>query len=127
MISSSITTVIVGRTDVSAGGDQMFGSKRKQREAAESAARQEAFSAWFARLARARAAGTDVLTEELLARVGNPYGFLGSGAPRDGIPFLTARYFAQEWAARLSRKAILEEDPDAKSRAQFWESVSAWL
>jgi hypothetical protein len=105
----------------------MFGSKRKQREAAESAARQEAFSAWFDRLAQARAEGMDMLTDELVTRVGNPYAFMGPGAARDSIPFLTARYFGQEWAARLSRKAILDDDPDAKSRAKFWDSVSSWL
>ena len=105
----------------------MFGSWRKQREAAESAVREEAFSAWFGRLGRARTAGTSTLTEELLARAGNPYAYLGPGAATDGIPFLTARYHAQECAARLSRKAVLDDDPDAKSRSQFWDSVTSWL
>jgi hypothetical protein len=105
----------------------MFGSKRKEREAAESAARQEAFSAWFEQLGRARADGTNALTDGLIAEVGSPFTFLGPHVAHDDIPFLTARYYGQEWAARLSRKAILDEDPDAKSRSQFWRSVSSWL
>ena len=105
----------------------MFGGKKKQREAAEAAARLEAFTAWFDELERRRPAGLEVLTEDLLKAVGDPYAFLGPGAARDDVPFLTARYVGQEWAGRLSRKAVLENDADAKSRSQFWKSVSSWL
>ncbi len=106
---------------------KLFGGKKKQREAAESAARLEAFTAWFGEMERRRPTGLDALTQDLLRSVGDPYAFLGPGAPRDDVAFLTARYFGQEWAGRLSRKAILESDPDAKSRSRFWESVNNWL
>jgi hypothetical protein len=105
----------------------LFGGKKKLREAAENAARLEAFTAWFGEMERCRPIGSDVLTEDLLRAVGDPYAFLGTGAPRDDVAFLTSRYFGQEWAGRLSRKAILEGDPDAKSRSEFWKSVSNWL
>jgi hypothetical protein len=105
----------------------MFGSKKKERQAAHNAARHQAFHEWFEQLGRARTDGTSALTEGLIAKVGSPFTFLGPAVARDDIPFLTARYYGQEWAARLSRKAILEDDPDARSRSEFWRSVSSWL
>jgi hypothetical protein len=64
----------------------------------------------------------------MLQVVGDPYSFLPPGGTVDAdIERQTTHYLAQEWAARLSRKAILEDDPDAGSRHEFWQAVSRWL
>jgi hypothetical protein len=106
----------------------MFGSKKREREAAQNTARSAALSAWFDAVARARPAGLGELTQEMLQVVGDPYSFLPSGGTADAdVERQTTHYLAREWAARLSRKAILENDPDATVRHQFWQSVSNWL
>jgi len=106
----------------------MFGSKKREREAAENAARSAALSAWFDAVARARPAGLSALTQEIVQLVGDPYSFLPARGTVDAdIEHETTHYLAQEWAARLSRKAILENDPDATCRHEFWQSVSSWL
>jgi len=106
----------------------MFGSKKREREAAQNTARSAALSAWFDAVAKARPTGLGVLTQEMLQSVGSPYSFLPAGENASAeIQRQTTHYLAQEWAARLSRKALLENDPDATSRHQFWQSVSSWL
>lgn len=105
----------------------MFGSKRRQREAEEDAARLASFTAWFGALEQARPAGVNTLTKEILISAGDPYRFLGPNPDPNDIPFMTAKIFGQEWAGRLSRKAYMQDDADARSRSEFWESVAAWL
>ena len=106
----------------------MFGSKKREREAAQGAAIVSALSAWFDAVERARPTGSGALTQEVLQAVGDPYSFLPSDGTADAeIQRQTTHYLAREWADRLSRKAILENDPDATSRHQFWQSVSNWL
>lgn len=101
----------------------MFANKRRKQE--ERNALSAALQAWFAAVGQARPVGLNGLTDGLLARVGSPYASLTNRGTADGdVLFYMAQALGRDWAAQLSRKAILETDQDAHSRSQFWESVS---
>ena len=104
----------------------MFGRKRRQQEAAEAAARNASFRAWFDAVTHARPTGSSVLTEDLLQRVGSPYALLGLRAVNDDLLFLTAQVYGREWADRLSRRAILRTTRMRRADPISGASVSNW-